>query len=703
MLGPANVSDEQKDARVFAAPKTPRHELAISREAVRQWGGAVVLVVAIVGALAWVLPKATRNPLVETTIWSLVVTTSFAGWGSLVAFVVARRERVDLGLRIAWGGAAVCFVGGLLMAMALMARTMSLVLVDIGIALAIAEIFRARERLAGRLRFLTRIARRDPRVAMFAVIVGLLLVFQYLGGIADWHTNPYDDEIAYLAFVKKLLDTGTVIEPFSLRRLAALGGQTLFLDLVSLRAAPSQAHTFDRSICLLMVVLLVLGHRTRGRRAPLGISLLLIVMFLTLQNVAINTASYYSGMAFFLALFRTLTWADDRVDRDPVRTAVPIALVSATICTLRQNYIAVPPLVLAVSYGFWLLRSSGSPLPRRLAEPIACAALSLMALVPWFVVSWQSNRTFLYPVMLGTANPAMLLEASGSTALRELRLLVRTLLAGFPIHVLSVFAVAAVLVRERGTRIPMSSLGLGSMAALAMLVHSLSQSDAETIGRYASGFVVAFALAVVLTAASAPMARLPSPELRRAQVAIGVALFAILTQIVDSQKMLYGAYAKHFENIESLARSAPRSDLTNPPEVGRYIALQTKIPAGAAMAVMLDEPYLLDFARNPIWNLDMPGYSSLPPGLPYFEGPERVEEYFKGLGVRYLAFVRPGFSRYHYRREYWMTMLVDDTETWRAHGPYLIDFYDNLVRLEAKHGSLSEDETLAVVDLERSP
>lgn len=660
----------------------------------------------LMGAVAYVLPKASRNPLVETTVWSVLVTASFAGWGSLVTLLVAPRERVDLGLRIVWGAAATCFVGGALMSLALMGRTMSLVIVDIGLALAVGSLARYTDEVRTSLRFVGRVARREPRLAVLAGVVGGLLLLQYLAGIADWHTNPYDDDIAYLAFVKKLLDTGTVIEPFSLRRLSALGGQTFFLELVGLRAAPSQGHTFDRSICLLMVVLLILGHRRQGRRLPLVFSIITVLLFLTLQNVAINTASYYSGVAFFFGLFRTLLWAtNDRDGRGPVRTAVPIALVGAAICTLRQNYVAVPPLVLGTSYGFALLstRQSQASWLLRLAEPITCAALSLLALLPWFVVGWQSNRTFFYPVMLGTSNPAMLLTASASTPFRELHTLIWTALEGLPIHLIGLFVLAAALLREPEVRKPVWSLGLGSAGGLVLLVHGLSQGDAGNIGRYACGYIIAFALAVVVTVGTTKLTGAPNPALRRAQIAAAIALFAVLAQLVDSRKTLYAAYEKHFRNIDAVAHSAPRSAVTNPPAADLYLALQNAVPAGAPMAVMLDEPHWLDFGRNRIFNLDMPGYSSLEPGLPYFEGPERVEQYFKNLGVRYLAFVRPGFSRYHYRRAYWMEMLVDEQEMWRAHAPYLIDFYDNLVRLDEKHGRIFDNKGLSVVDLERTP
>ncbi|MDF2696755.1 MAG: hypothetical protein K0S65_5138 [Labilithrix sp.] len=206
------------------------------------------MALALLGLTAYVLPKGSRNPLWETATWAILVITSFIGWGSLVRLAIARHARVDLGLRAAWGASLVCFLGGLLMVPALMTRTAALALVDVGLLLAFVSLIRERSTIHFHARYLGRLVKREPRLTVIAAIVLLLIVIQFLGGIADWHTNPYDDDIAYLAFVKKLSNTGNVVEPFSFRRLSTFGGQTLFLELISVRADPSQSHTFDRSV-----------------------------------------------------------------------------------------------------------------------------------------------------------------------------------------------------------------------------------------------------------------------------------------------------------------------------------------------------------------------------------------------------------------------------------------------------------------------
>ncbi len=683
-------SGDSVDARAARASGRPLH-------IARRWAAVVVIALAVISAFAYVLPRGSRNPLVETTLWSLLVVVAFAGWGTLVRFFVGRDEKVDLGLRILWGASLLCGIGGLLASLAWMGRTATLFLVEAGVTLAIAAL--ARERAALRIRLLGtwRGARREPRLALFALLVAVVVALHYLAGVSEWHTNPYDDDIAYLSFVRKMLDTGTLLEPFSLRRLSALGGQTFFQELVAVRAAPSQGHTFDRSIALLMVVLLIIGHRTKARRLPWGVSIATVTLFLILPVLAINTASYYSGVAFFLGLARTLSWLGQR-ERAAWQNALPVALIGAAACTLRQNYIVVPAAMLAVSYSSRAL-VRGRPMSWRLVEPALTAAFSFAFLLPWFAVAYRSNQTFFYPVMLGTANPATQFQSGTSTGLREIYLQIWTLLEGFPLKSMGFFALAAALVRETAPRKPLWALLLGCATGLVALVHGLTQGDAPNIGRYAFGFVMALPFAVVLFVGTVRFGPRPSRE----HAAAALAAFGVAIGLVESRADLYKFYDRATHNIEVLGRSAPRSPATAPPESALYERLQASVPAGARLAVLLDEPYHLDFARNPIWNLDMPGYSSLSPGLPYFTGDKAVEAYFRGLGVRYLAYVRIGYSRYHYRREYWVQGVGDEQEVWRAHAPYEIDFLDNLTAIDSRHHRLFDERGLVVIDLEASP
>lgn len=667
---------------------------ATSRRRIDPSLASFLLVGVILAALAWVLPKSSRNPLLETAVWSVLNLVAYAGWGSLVLLAVGAR-RVDLGLRVAWGMGLVCFLGGALMVPALMTRTMAFVVVEIGLGLACVALVRERAAVGRRIRFATRLVRRQPGLAVASLVIVGLVALPCLGAIADWHTNPYDDDIAYLPLLKKLADTGTILEPFSFRRLSAYGGQTLFLELVNLRAAVSQSHAFDRCVCFLVVVLLVIGHRSRGQRPSWLVVASLLVMLVLLPSTTINTGSYWSGVAVYLGLYRTLVWADEG-DRAAWRSALPIALVAACGCTLRQNYLAVSVFVVALSCAVMVLRARG-PFVRRLVEPGVIAGFTAVALLPWMIVSWQSSRTFLFPILLGTFNPNLELKASAWNIIREIAFQCDVALQGLPLKTLPFFLLAALFTKERpSTRAPLLAVTLGSIGAFWFLVHSFSQSDAGNIGRYAFGFMAPVAIAVALSTGRMRLARRSDPRL----VPAGIALFAILGQIlVLSRDDIQKDWTLKFHNIENQAFAASRVRESEPPEHGIYLRLQEAVPAGERIAVLVDEPFYLDYARNPIWNLDMPGYASLAPGMPFFQGSEALEAYYRQIGVRYLMFVIPDASRYHFRREYFLELFVNETELWRTYGPYLVDYLDSETALRKRHRRVALERGIIVIDL----
>jgi hypothetical protein len=656
------------------------------------------LIALLIGHTLWrTLGRKIPHPFEETTVWSLVLVTAFVGWGSLLRVIVARNERVDLGLRAIWGAALLAFLGGLLLVPSWMNQDAAILMVDVGAGLAIATTIYERAAIARRVDVAWRCARREPRLLLAVAAVVALLALHYLAGIAEWHTDPYDDDIAYLTFVKKLLQTGSFPEPFSFRRLSALGGQTFFLALTAIRAEPHQGHTFDRSVCMLLIALLIVGHRSRGRRPSLLFMIGALLLVPTLPLVTRNMASHYSAMAFFLALFRSMTWAGER-SRAPWKSALPIALVTMVVCTLRQNYMPIAVVFLAFCYGAHAIRPGS--LKERFAEPLLVALFTGVALVPWFVAAWQSNRTFLFPLVPGTYNAALRLGSDTVTKAEEVRVFLRTLIDGVPVYTLGLFFLAAIFARETDRRKPLIGFVIASGVGYVVLVHAINQGDTFNLGRYASGFFVAVALVTALTTGTARFRNRPT----RMHVAAAITLLALLLQVgraIDGSSRFYARVAT---NIDAALREIPRHAYPLEKSTAALSkSLQESVPEGARLAVMLDEPHLLNFKRNPIWNLDMPGYSSLAPGMPFFLGSMKLEAYFRQIGVRYIAFVRPDRSTYHYRRDYWMQLLVDEMEIWRTFAPYVIDIGDNLVDIASRHRRLFEQEGVVVLDLEAPP
>jgi hypothetical protein len=120
---------------------------------------------------------------------------------------------------------------------------------------------------------------------------------------------------------------------------------------------------------------------------------------------------------------------------------------------------------------------------------------------------------------------------------------------------------------------------------------------------------------------------------------------------------------------------------------------------GARTIVMLDDPAMLDYRRNPIANLDTPGFASPGAQLPAFAGAEPLRAYLVAEGYRYAAFVRSDRSRYFYRRPFWIWRLFNDGELFEIMSAYAIDAIDSFAELATTTRVLYDSDGLVVLDL----
>jgi hypothetical protein len=128
--------------------------------------------------------------------------------------------------------------------------------------------------------------------------------------------------------------------------------------------------------------------------------------------------------------------------------------------------------------------------------------------------------------------------------------------------------------------------------------------------------------------------------------------------------------------------------------------MQAAVPPMARLLVMIDRPYLLDFARNPIEILDEPGAASPAPGIPLVEGAEKVALYLRAHGIRYVGFVRPDRAVSPlYSRAQWLGMLNGSAPLWHATAPFNLAAFDVLGQFAQHHRRLYDDGQLVVVDL----
>ncbi|MDB4998319.1 MAG: hypothetical protein JWM74_5751, partial [Myxococcaceae bacterium] len=220
------------------------------------------------------------------------------------------------------------------------------------------------------------------------------------------------------------------------------------------------------------------------------------------------------------------------------------------------------------------------------------------------------------------------------------------------------------------------------------------------LARYDYGFLVASAIltwqTVTTHAAGASRRGLVAWAAPVALLAFG--LSAPLVDIDNRVKTKQMIATRLRDTDELLRRTVPMQ--AEPPLASTYRRLQDAVPAGSRMLVMVDVPYLLDYGRNEIWNLDLPGTASPKPGIPCFQGPEAVVAYLRGLGIRHLLFVLPDKSAFLYPSDLWRPRLYDPDEIWRVYAPYVVDVTENLVALSKSKKHLHDEGGMVLLDLD---
>ncbi len=231
-------------------------------------------------------------------VWGVAVLMSWVGWGTLMGMGVSKEERFDWGLRAAWGMAGTLAVGGVLVAVHLATVVVLQALVLGGVAVWGLIVFGVkRRRVEGGVEW------------RWKVPVLLLVVVAYLGSVGATSSvdlNWSDDLPIYLPLVKRMVQTGGLEEPFSLRRMSSYGGQLFLQGEVMAVGSESNAMVVDKGLALVVVLGLVWGMFLRAGRwrgwIVLGVGLLVVLV----DVPRVNTQSQVTGVVLFLGLMRTL-------------------------------------------------------------------------------------------------------------------------------------------------------------------------------------------------------------------------------------------------------------------------------------------------------------------------------------------------------------------------------------------------------------
>ncbi len=640
------------------------------------------------------------QPAIHATLWCGVLLASFIGWGSLVNLWLAPRRWMDWGLRAGWGMTFYLVTGGFLCGVHLAVKPVLVAQVGLGVvALAVTAVLRGPA-----VRSWTGLRRRAAlvvdRFGVYALLVGayglaMLTFFAFLG---HHYFQPSDDPPFYFMLAEKLAQTGSMFEPFAVRRVSLFGAQVyLHASFISV-ASIYYLHAVDAGLALIMSLGLVVGEVSRSRlkawhAVPLGLAMLLLF---SLEDVRVNTNSEVTGLAAVLTLYRTVRVPFGPGPDGPKWPMEPrrIALLAAiTLVAILLRISNAPAVLLFMGFVFssdYLVAKREPWKPDSLRELLRATAIFagtfVFALLPWAILQKQSSGTFFYPFGHSNVTPGWTFLESPKDWSEEGSQLITHLFYGKPIVLFLPFAVAGLAPLEGRARNDLAALAVASLLGLAVFAHQAAALGPQNTSRYCFGFVAGTSLLAAVSVGKSGA--------RAAIVAMGVAMHLASTH-EDARATLDGYVARAYAALHETGKERQDFDgLT-----ADYVDVQSHVPAGATMATAVFEGFRFDFKRNPIYALDVLGGMGPKPGWPAHKGPSVLDAYLRDNGIQYLVWVDWNLPSEFYNRGHWTGHLAKTGSHLQGEAVLQLDAEDSIEKITAMHRVVYVANGMTVVDL----
>ena len=612
-------------------------------------------------------------------LWGLVVLSGFIGWGTAVGRMAGRghQDLPDWGLRAGWGMAFVLAVGGVLSLAGLALPWVLMALVLGGAALHGVVAFR-------RPAFVDGLSGLSVALIVLAAIP---LLTRYTAAVNFQAMSCGDDDIAYFTYVSRLLQTGTLIEPFSLRRLSGYGGQTFLQALVVAAGSEDNAYLLDRGIAFIISFGLVIGFFRQDGKTRAVHTMMALILTVILPFPLLNSSSHVTGLVLFLTLFRTLHLFPLSDKDTTTRHLWLMGAVAAGAASLKAHFMITAS---ATVFFFWLISLLYDRGGRgRYGTSLGHLGLSsLVFLAPWMALLQRSSGTILFPLLQGNHQPGFAATYSGPL---EFTALLGSLGDFFISPQVGLFCLPVVLHAFRRGSPAGLALYAGALIAAVITVSTLTFDTPEAHHRYVAPFLNAAFISTVIfilsdlhrTTAGQPKA----PIVARTGDKILFVLVVLLLPIPVTR------------DINRLADKFGVTALA-PEHRAAYARMQSAVPEGGRLLAAVEQPFALDYRRNVIFNVDVPGAASPDPGMPFFKGPGPLKDYLLGQSIPYIAF--RDFSMAGgclYRREMWEYYAADDHPMWRRQSRYFLDFMDNVEALAGSEKTIYRGDGLSVIEL----
>lgn len=617
--------------------------------------------------------------------WGLAVLGAFIGYGRLLSNLCGweRKESLGWGLQAALGMAAVVAVGGWLLLCEVSTTPVMVALVIAGNVAAFFYLFRNDTKKLSR--FDWDALRKDLPLWILAAVVYATSV--------TWPGNidANDDLMCYFALAERIAQVGNISEPFNMRRTFALGGHTFLQAIIQSITSERAGHLIDMGLAKLIVLGFFMKQTVRLRDKSQVLRVLIASLLLIIPIPRINTNSFLTGVCLiipFLYLWQKFTLEGKK----GLKLVLQMSLLLGPTLTMRPTYLLLPLLITIALITYSLVYNK-----KEIKEIIICYLImwtvAFVLIIPWMTMSWVTCQTPFYPILIGNTNPDFSKFGSQEGFLMDflttLSTLARPELVVFLIPLFLPFFVktnAFIIITSTSTLITFFYLVFKCGVAMQLDVMRISLSIPTAVTLF---------LAIYLC--NCLCEETYKEEMVEKSTAKHFLILNIFFICVVYLQPAFILTSSSFASIYSQITS-PSSFL--PPEYeSEYRDLQSLTPPGTTILAAVDAPYLLNYKRNRIYNIDCIGGASPPPGMPFFQGPKKLKEYLKKLGIRYILSVDSDKAIAYLSRKNWTENKRTEWYWSKYWAPPALDFMDNINSLAFSEGFAGRGPKCRLIEL----
>ena len=619
--------------------------------------------------------------------WGITILAAFIGYGRGVSALAGwkNKEIQGWGMQASIGTGVVIGLGGILLLFSMAHQPVLVALVAIGAILAV--FFVLFDISKGTYTF------KFESLSIDFILWGLVFIIYATSVSWPGSIDPTDDFQGYLTMPEKIAQTGTLSEPFGLRRAYTLGGHVFLKSLIQCVTSERTGHLLDMGICKVILFGLLLGLTQEMKTKAPMLRLCFLAIAILVPVPRINTNSSLTGVCAIIPAFILIA---NYFTRSDWKLALQVGLLIASAITMRSLYLG-PFAIACFIYCIIEIIFSSDKQKSIVSQFKLNSKLWLIVgiiLSPWMILSLSDCGTPLWPLFGGNINPAFANTGSKEGVVLDVINMLAYLLRPEVFILVYLAALPLFWNIDRLTKL--------TAAASLLCVSYIAIKGGACLTRdiYRFTFPILFSQVILSFIALQRFVYIErkghqnvnsgNPILEKS-IIIGLSIITAISipQGLNSLSEYVGSLYQQITIEEPFLPSSYRQE---------YQDLLKSTPEGSKILAAVDAPYLLDYKRNQIMNVDVIGGMSPDPGIPIFADSASFKNYLLKHDIQYILAVdwEKGLVSYNKKniKENKREWFVNEVQT-----PYALRFMEIVDNLDANSNNVTRGSNTRLIPL----